>query len=125
MICPRKPHSRHHSANAPIRRYPGDPRSSSPSGRSSCGGHITHLALGTVIHLIASGPAVPTGLAAWCHLTGHAYLGPVREPPSAPRIRAAHQRCLPPDPTALAVTADPAGQQAKPGPSRGMSRGTG
>jgi len=75
MICPRKPHSLHHSANAPIRRYTGDPRSPSPSGRSSCGGRITHLALGTVIHLIASGPAVPTGLAAWCHRTGHAYLG--------------------------------------------------
>lgn len=32
---------------------------------------------GTVIHLIARDPAAPLDLAAWCHLTGHAYLGPV------------------------------------------------
>jgi tRNA 2-thiouridine synthesizing protein A len=59
-------------------------------------GHLTRFPPGTVIYLIARDPAAPLDLAAWCHLTGHAYLGPVREPPSAPRIRAAHQRCLPP-----------------------------
>jgi tRNA 2-thiouridine synthesizing protein A len=32
---------------------------------------------GTVIHLIASDPAAPVDLPAWCHLTGHSYLGPV------------------------------------------------
>jgi len=32
---------------------------------------------GTEIHLIASDPAAPIDLPAWCHLTGHAYLGPV------------------------------------------------
>ena len=32
---------------------------------------------GTVIHLIASDPAAPIDLPAWCHLTGHAYLGPI------------------------------------------------
>jgi len=32
---------------------------------------------GTVIHLIASDPAAPLDLPAWCYLTGHAYLGPV------------------------------------------------
>jgi len=33
-----------------------------------------------VIHLIARDPAAPLDLAAWCHLTGHTYLGPVRAP---------------------------------------------
>jgi tRNA 2-thiouridine synthesizing protein A len=32
---------------------------------------------GTVIHLITTDPAAPLDLPAWCHLTGHAYLGPV------------------------------------------------
>ena len=31
---------------------------------------------GTVIHLIATDPAAPLDLPAWCHLTGHTYLGP-------------------------------------------------
>jgi len=38
---------------------------------------ISGLPAGTVIHLIASDPAAPVDLPAWCHLTGHAYLGPV------------------------------------------------
>jgi tRNA 2-thiouridine synthesizing protein A len=32
---------------------------------------------GTVIHVVATDPAAPLDLPAWCHLTGHAYLGPV------------------------------------------------
>ncbi len=39
--------------------------------------HVTRLAPGTVIHLIATDPAAPLDLAAWCHLTGHTYLDPV------------------------------------------------
>jgi tRNA 2-thiouridine synthesizing protein A len=38
---------------------------------------ISGLSPGTVIHLIASDPAAPIDLPAWCHLTGHAYLGPI------------------------------------------------
>jgi tRNA 2-thiouridine synthesizing protein A len=45
---------------------------------------LTGLADGTVIHLIAHAPAAPAGLAAWCHLTGHACLGPVPGPPGQP-----------------------------------------
>ncbi|WP_051722440.1 hypothetical protein [Streptomyces albus] len=37
---------------------------------------------GTVVRLIATDPAAPLDLAAWCHLTGHTYLGPV---PGTPR----------------------------------------
>ncbi|GAA0343742.1 sulfurtransferase TusA family protein [Actinoallomurus spadix] len=42
---------------------------------------IAELPGGTLIHLIAADPAAPIDLPAWCHLTGHAYLGPV---PTAP-----------------------------------------
>jgi len=38
---------------------------------------ISGLPAGTLIHLTASDPAAPAGLPAWCHLTGHAYLGAV------------------------------------------------
>jgi tRNA 2-thiouridine synthesizing protein A len=38
---------------------------------------IAGLPGGTVIHLIASDPAAPLDLPAWCHLTGHSYLGAV------------------------------------------------
>ena len=39
--------------------------------------HIRDLPAGTVIHLIASDPAASIDLPAWCHLTGHAYLGSI------------------------------------------------
>ncbi|URN04886.1 sulfurtransferase TusA family protein [Actinomadura madurae] len=39
--------------------------------------HIAGLAPGTVIHLIATDPAAPIDLPAWCHLTGHTYVGPL------------------------------------------------
>ncbi|WP_242433815.1 methyltransferase domain-containing protein [Streptomyces sp. CB01580] len=32
---------------------------------------------GTVVHVIATDPAAPLDLPAWCHMTGHDYLGPV------------------------------------------------
>lgn len=35
------------------------------------------LPAGSVVHLIATDPAAPIDIPAWCHLTGHAYLGPV------------------------------------------------
>lgn len=38
----------------------------------------TTLPPGTVIHLIATDPAAPLDLPAWCHLTGHTYLGPIQ-----------------------------------------------
>ncbi|MFC7330199.1 sulfurtransferase TusA family protein [Marinactinospora rubrisoli] len=40
-------------------------------------GRVAPLAPGTVVHLIATDPAAPLDVPAWCHLTGHAYLGPV------------------------------------------------
>ncbi|MFE9770794.1 sulfurtransferase TusA family protein [Streptomyces sp. NPDC005931] len=38
---------------------------------------IDGAAPGTVVHVIATDPAAPLDLPAWCHMTGHAYLGPV------------------------------------------------
>lgn len=32
---------------------------------------------GTVVHIIATDPAALLDLPAWCHLTGHDYLGPL------------------------------------------------
>jgi tRNA 2-thiouridine synthesizing protein A len=39
--------------------------------------HAARHPPGTVIHLLASDPAAPLDLAAWCHLVGHDYLGPL------------------------------------------------
>jgi tRNA 2-thiouridine synthesizing protein A len=36
---------------------------------------IVTVPAGTVVHLIATDPAAPLDLPAWCHLTGHTYLG--------------------------------------------------
>jgi tRNA 2-thiouridine synthesizing protein A len=55
---------------------------------------ITDLPAGTLIHLIATDPAAPIDLPAWCHLTGHTYLGPIPPADGAPTY-------------ALRVTADP------------------
>ncbi|MGW2180042.1 sulfurtransferase TusA family protein [Streptomyces sp. NPDC001732] len=35
---------------------------------------------GTVVHVVATDPAAPLDLPAWCHMTGHHYLGPVPVP---------------------------------------------
>jgi|GEM_PF-451224 len=35
---------------------------------------------GTVVHVIATDPAAPLDLPAWCHMIGHHYLGPVHDP---------------------------------------------
>lgn len=61
---------------------------------------ISDLAAGTVIHVIASDPAAPIDLPAWCYLTGHDYLGSVRAatPTYALRICRSpgrHRPCLP------------------------------
>ncbi|MEH0527810.1 sulfurtransferase TusA family protein [Streptomyces stelliscabiei] len=32
---------------------------------------------GTLVHVIATDPAAPLDLSAWCHMTGHHYLDPV------------------------------------------------
>ncbi|MFG2053381.1 sulfurtransferase TusA family protein [Micromonospora sp. NPDC048930] len=50
---------------------------------------IDALAAGTVVHVIATDPAAPLDLPAWCHLTGHHYLGPVPGDPATFAIRLA------------------------------------
>lgn len=39
---------------------------------------------GTLVHVVATDPAAPLDLPAWCHLTGHTYLGPVPGVPGGP-----------------------------------------
>jgi tRNA 2-thiouridine synthesizing protein A len=49
----------------------------------------------TVVHLIASDPAAPLDLPAWCHLTGHTYLGPLptsTRPTYAVQVRSTARR---------------------------------
>ncbi|MFF2077253.1 sulfurtransferase TusA family protein [Kitasatospora sp. NPDC058162] len=41
---------------------------------------IAHLPAGAVVHILTTDPAAPLDLPAWCHLTGHEYLGPVPSP---------------------------------------------
>jgi tRNA 2-thiouridine synthesizing protein A len=43
---------------------------------------IDGAAPGTVVHVIATDAAAPLDLPAWCHLTGHHYLGPVHDDPA-------------------------------------------
>ena len=54
---------------------------------------------GTVIHVRTTDPAAPIDLPAWCHLTGHTYLGPA---PTDDRPTYAVQVC------AAATVTDPA-----------------
>jgi tRNA 2-thiouridine synthesizing protein A len=51
---------------------------------------IDDAAPGTVVHVVATDPAAPLDLPAWCHMTGHNYLGPVPggEPTYALRLAA-------------------------------------
>lgn len=44
---------------------------------------------GTVVHVIATDPAAPLDLPAWCHLTGHEYLGPIDGRPATYALRLA------------------------------------
>ncbi|ARF82996.1 sulfurtransferase TusA family protein [Kitasatospora aureofaciens] len=41
---------------------------------------IADLPAGAVVHIHTTDPAAPLDLPAWCHLTGHEYLGPVPSP---------------------------------------------
>ena len=45
---------------------------------------IAGMPAGTLIHLIATDPAAPIDLPAWCHLTGHTYLGSIPPVDGAP-----------------------------------------
>ena len=45
---------------------------------------IDGAAPGTVVHVVATDPAAPLDLPAWCHMTGHDYLGPAPDPAGRP-----------------------------------------
>lgn len=42
--------------------------------------HAAGLPAGAVIHLTTTDPVAPIDLPAWCHMTGHTYLGAVPGP---------------------------------------------
>lgn len=46
--------------------------------------HIAAAPAGSLVHVIATDPAATLDLPAWCHLTGHHYLGrlPAVDPPT-------------------------------------------
>jgi tRNA 2-thiouridine synthesizing protein A len=46
--------------------------------------HTDQASPGTLIHLTATDPAAPLDLPAWCHLTGHTYLGRLDGPGPQP-----------------------------------------
>ncbi|MEV7120579.1 sulfurtransferase TusA family protein [Kitasatospora griseola] len=49
---------------------------------------IADAPAGTLVHVHATDPAAPLDLPAWCHLTGHDYLGPVADDTYALRLTA-------------------------------------
>ncbi|MFI6645343.1 sulfurtransferase TusA family protein [Streptomyces sp. NPDC050504] len=59
---------------------------------------IQDAGAGTLVHVVATDPAAPLDLPAWCHMTGHHYLGPVlgERPVYALRLTA-HPRTTRPD----------------------------
>ncbi|GAB2725940.1 sulfurtransferase TusA family protein [Kitasatospora kifunensis] len=48
---------------------------------------IADAPAGTLVHVIATDPAAPLDLPAWCHMTGHSYLGPVGDDPHLYALR--------------------------------------
>jgi len=59
---------------------------------------VAGLAAGTVVHLVTSDPVAPIDLPAWCHMTGHDYLGHVGDSPAptfAVRVAASAVRTAP------------------------------
>jgi tRNA 2-thiouridine synthesizing protein A len=59
---------------------------------------IADVPAGTVVHIITTDPAAPLDLPAWCHLTGHDYLGPVSDQAAsrhAIRVTARPQATMP------------------------------
>ena len=43
-------------------------------------GRIADAPADAVVHIVTTDPAAPLDLPAWCHMTGHTYLGPVPGP---------------------------------------------
>ena len=66
------------------------------------------LASGTPLRLVATDPAAAIDLPAWCHLTGHRYLGAGQQPDGRPhydlRIAADSHRTRPGNPWRLQPT---------------------
>lgn len=64
---------------------------------------IDDAAPGTVVHVVATDPAAPLDLPAWCHMTGHHYLGPVPDDGGPPGLRVPDHRRRPHHPARRAL----------------------
>ncbi|MEV4506122.1 sulfurtransferase TusA family protein [Streptomyces klenkii] len=61
--------------------------------------HIQDAAPGTVVHVISTDPAAPLDLPAWCHMTGHTYLGALSDESDGTRSLYALRTAAQPEPT--------------------------
>lgn len=58
---------------------------------------VATLRAGAVVHLVTTDPVAPIDLPAWCHMTGHAYLGAVEGRPRPTYAVRVAQRPAPTD----------------------------
>ncbi|MDQ3715057.1 MAG: sulfurtransferase TusA family protein [Actinomycetota bacterium] len=92
-------------------------------GDRACGELLMHLVqplqalpVRTVVRLVATDPAAPLDIPAWCHLTGHRYLGAGRQTDGRPHYdlevssRSARVQADRPWHLATSVPPDPKGQ---------------
>lgn len=81
---------------------------------------IATLPAGAVVHLIASDPAAPLDLPAWCHLTGHEYLGQLQPRTYGVRVTASPVDTDPSRPWRPAQVQSGIGSSAGPAADNGM-----
>jgi tRNA 2-thiouridine synthesizing protein A len=75
----------------PVPDHAAESRHLIDGGDRACGELLMHLlqplralSVSTVVRLVATDPAAPLDIPAWCHLTGHRYLGSGRQPDGRP-----------------------------------------
>jgi len=74
---------------------------------------MRRLEAGAVVRLVATDPAAPLDIPAWCHLTRHTYLGRGRQPDGRPHYDVQVSE------HAVAIRADQPWHRARPTPTEG------
>ncbi|MEV7239345.1 sulfurtransferase TusA family protein [Streptomyces sp. NPDC051020] len=82
---------------------------------------IDGAAAGTVAHIVATDPAAPLDLPAWCHMTGHHHLGPAPGHGWGP-VRPSPRRPADADPARRTLA--PGRIRRAPCPSRARTQGS-
>ncbi len=83
-------------------------------------GQLRGMRAGTVVRLVATDPAAPVDVPAWCHLTGHRYLVAGRQPDGRPHydvVLSGQARSTDPHRPWRLVTADPDHTAVRPNES--------